>query len=152
MERWLMMIAILLIGYWAKNSSLVIAAGVVLVAMAIPYADTLFPWIRENGISLGVTVITVSILIPIATGELGMADLIDAFKSPLGWFGILCGILVAMLAAKGVALIGSNPLVTIALTLGTILGVVFFRGVAAGPVIAAGIVYWMMTLTSHFFQ
>lgn len=152
MERWLMMIAILLIGYWAKNSSLVIAAGVVLVAMAIPYADTLFPWIRANGISLGVTVITVSILIPIATGELGMADLIDAFKSPLGWFGILCGILVAMLAAKGVALIGSNPLVTIALTLGTILGVVFFRGVAAGPVIAAGIVYWMMTLTSHFFQ
>lgn len=147
-----MMGAILLIGYWAKNSSLVIAAGLLLLAMAIPHAETLFPWIHSNGISLGVTIITISILIPIATGELGLADLIEVFKSPLGWFGILCGILVAMLAAKGVSLIGLNPLVTIALTLGTIMGVVFFRGVAAGPVIAAGIVYWMMTLTNQFFQ
>ncbi|MCT3614998.1 DUF441 domain-containing protein, partial [Lactobacillus acidophilus] len=43
------------------------------------------------------------------------------------------------------------PQVTVALVLGTIIGVVAFKGVAAGPVIASGMTYLVVTLFNlHF--
>lgn len=50
-------------------------------------------------------------------------------------------------------LINQSPEVTVALVFGTIMGVVFLKGVAAGPVIAAGITYCIMqviqVVTNH---
>ena len=34
------------------------------------------------------TIITAAILIPIATGEIGLRDLLEAFKSPIGWVAV----------------------------------------------------------------
>ncbi|MGX7091545.1 DUF441 domain-containing protein [Hutsoniella sourekii] len=144
MERWLLLAAIFGIGFVAHNTSLMIATGFVMLLLAIPQGQVIMPYLNKKGISFGVTIITISILIPIATGQIGWKDLVDAFKSPLGWLGILCGILVAILSARGVSLINESPMVTIALTLGTIIGVVFFKGIAAGPIIAAGITYVLM--------
>lgn len=44
---------------------------------------------KKKGINWGVLVITIAILIPIATKEIGFLDLINAFKSPIGWVAIL---------------------------------------------------------------
>ncbi len=96
------------------------------------------------------TIITAAILIPIATGEIGLRDLLEAFKSPIGWVAVFCGGLVAVLSSKGVGLIASDPQITVALVFGTILGVVFLRGIAAGPVIASGI--HLLYLTSVCFR
>lgn len=45
---------------------------------------------------------------------------------------------VAILSRYGVDQLAAVPQVTVALVLGTIIGVVVFKGVAAGPVIASG--------------
>ncbi len=106
--------------------------------------------IQSRGIDWGgVTVISIAILIPIARGgQITFADLVGVFKTPMGGLiAVACGILVAVLSRNGVSLLANTPpQVTVALVLGTILGVVFLRGVAAGPVIASGIAYCIMSV------
>ena len=135
MESWLFLGIILLVAILAKNQSLMIAAAFVLIMKLIPASRSFFPWLQGKGINIGVTIITAAILIPIATGEIGLRDLLEAFKSPIGWGGGF---------SKGVGLIASDPQITVALVFGTILGVVFLRGIAAGPVIASGITYCIL--------
>jgi len=107
---------------------------------------------RKEGINWGVLVITVAILIPIATKEIGFLDLLNAFKSPIGWVAILSGIGVSLLSARGVNLLSGQPEITVALVIGTIMGVVFFKGIAAGPVIASGITFCILRIIELVFK
>jgi uncharacterized membrane protein (DUF441 family) len=93
-----------------------------------------------------VTIISIAILVPIATGKIGFRDLLNAFKTPAGFIAVGCGILVAVLSARGVGLLAQSPEITVALVFGTIVGVVVFKGIAAGPVIASGMTYVLITL------
>lgn len=146
MESWLFLIGILIIAILGHNQSLMFATTAVLVLMAIPNTSKLLSLIEKQGINWGVTIITVAILIPIATGRVGFSDLLNAFKSPVGWISMFCGILVSILSARGVGFLAISPEVTVALVFGTILGVVFLRGVAAGPIIASGIAFCILQL------
>ena len=53
---------------------------------------------------------------------------------------------MAVLSRQGVSLLAATPQVTVALLFGTILGVVLLNGVAAGPVIASGITYCIISI------
>lgn len=150
MQSWLFLGLILLIAFLAKNQSLLIAAVVVLLIKALPNTEKLMTLIQGKGINWGVTIISITILIPIATGEIDLKDLLNTLRSPVGWVATVCGILVAVLSSKGVGLIAATPEVTVALVFGTIVGVVFFKGIAAGPVIAAGITYTIMQVLALF--
>jgi UPF0756 membrane protein JDM1_1594 len=55
-----------------------------------------------------------------------------------------------LLSARGVNLLHGQPEITVALVIGTIIGVVFFKGVAAGPVIASGITYCILQIIKMF--
>ncbi|MCE2138277.1 DUF441 family protein, partial [Streptococcus thermophilus] len=54
---------------------------------------------------------------------------------------VACGVLVSVLSFHGVGLLSATPEITVALVFGTIMGVVLLKGIAAGPIIAAGITY-----------
>lgn len=108
--------------------------------------EKIFPYIQQKGINLGVTVITIAVLVPIATGEIGFKQLIDAMKSYYAWIALGSGIVVALLAKGGLQLLTQDPQMTAALVLGTILAVTLFNGVAVGPLIGAGIAYAIMQL------
>lgn len=146
MESWLFLIGILVVAFLGKNQSLIIAAVVVLILKILPYSQRLFPLIEKQGINWGVTLISITILIPIATGRVGIMDLVSAFKSPVGWIAVACGILVSLLSYQGVGFLSASPEVTVALVMGTIIGVVFMNGIAAGPIIASGIAYIIIQL------
>jgi len=148
MESWLFIGLIMLVAVLAKNQSLMLATGFILLVKFIPASKDFLTWLQGKGINIGVTIITAAILVPIATGDIGLKDLLDAFKSPMGWVAIFCGGLVAVLSSKGVGLIATDPQITVALVFGTILGVVFLKGIAAGPVIASGIAYCILQLFS----
>lgn len=67
------------------------------------------------------TVISAAIMVPIATGEIGFKELLNVIKSPAGWIAIGCGVLVAVLSAKGVGLLAMSPEMTVALVLAQLL-------------------------------
>ncbi|MBC1449780.1 DUF441 domain-containing protein [Listeria welshimeri] len=147
-ESMLFLLLFLLLGLIAKNNSLIIAVAVVILLKLFHVDGKVMEMVQAKGINWGVTIITVAILIPIATGQIGFKDLIDSFKSSAGWIGLGAGIAVSILAKKGVSYMAVDPQVTVSLVFGTILAVVLFRGIAAGPVIAAGIAYMAIQLVA----
>ncbi|MBX4383336.1 DUF441 domain-containing protein, partial [Mycobacterium tuberculosis] len=102
-----------------------------------------------KGINWGVTIITIAVLAPIASGAIGFKDLADAFKSPYAWVACISGIIVALLAKGGLTLLSEDPHITTALVLGTILAITLFKGVAVGPLIGAGIAYLFMKIFEY---
>ncbi len=149
-ESILFLLLLLLIGFIAKNSSLIIAVGVLLLLRAAGMEEKTFSFIQSKGINWGVTIITIAVLAPIASGEIGFKDLTGAFKSYYAWIALLSGMAVALLAKGGVKLLADDPQITTALVLGTILSVSIFQGVAVGPLIGAGIAYAAMKIIAFF--
>ena len=97
---------------------------------------------RKEGINWGVLVITVAILIPIATGEIGFSHLLNAFKSPIGWIAIISGITVSILSSKGIGLLSGQPEITVALVIGTIIGSCnFLKGLRQGLLLLAELLF-----------
>jgi len=145
-ESLLFLLLLLVIGFIVKNNSLLIAIIVLIVLKLSGLDSKTFSFIQSKGINWGVTVITIAVLAPIASGEIGFKDLSSAFKSPLAWVALISGMIVALLAKGGVSLLENDPHITTALVLGTILSVSIFKGVAVGPLIGAGIAYTAMKL------
>lgn len=140
----LFLLLLLSIGIIAKNKSLIIAVSVLFLLKVIGVESKIFTHIQSKGIEWGVTIITIAVLAPIASGDIGFKDLGGAFKSPFAWIALLSGIAVALLAKGGVILLAEDPHITTALVLGTILAVSLFNGVAVGPLIGAGIAFVAM--------
>lgn len=150
LESLLFLFTLLAIAFLAKNQSLAIAV-LVLLALKVAGAEAkTFTLIQGKGINWGVTVITIAVLAPIASGDIGFKDLSGAFKSPYAWIALVSGMAVALLAKGGVTLLAEDPHITTALVLGTILAVSLFKGVAVGPLIGAGIAFAAMKVFEFF--
>lgn len=134
----------------AKNHSLMLAVGFLLIIKLIGFGDKIFPFLQSKGINIGVTIITIAVLVPIATGAIGFKDLLDAAKSPYAWIALASGVFVALIAKNGVTLLANDPHITVALVFGTVLAVALFKGVAVGPLIGAGIAYMAMKIFELF--
>ncbi|MCA1038842.1 DUF441 domain-containing protein [Bacillus infantis] len=140
------LILLLAIGLAAKNNSLVLAVMVLVAIKAIGADSKVFSVLQSKGVNWGVTVITIAVLAPIASGDIGFKELTAAFKSPYAWIALISGMAVALIAKGGLTLLTEDPHITAALVLGTILAVSLFKGVAVGPLIGAGIAYMAMRL------
>ncbi|MED1490762.1 DUF441 domain-containing protein [Bacillus smithii] len=149
-QPFLFLLLLLAIGFISKNQSLMVAIAVLLVLKVIGTDDKIFSLIHSKGINWGVTIITVAVLVPIATGEIGFKDLTESLKSPYAWIALISGIIVAILGKHGVSLLSESPHITTSLVLGTVLAIALFKGVAVGPLIGAGIAYTAMRIISFF--
>ena len=147
---YLFLLLLCAIGLLAKNMSLIAASGFLLLVKVIGLSDKIFPYLSSKGINLGVTVITIAVLVPIASGSIGFKELGEALKSPYAWIALFSGIAVALIAKNGLTLLAEDPHITVALVFGTILAVALFRGVAVGPLIGAGIAYLCMQAFTFF--
>ncbi|WP_058307122.1 DUF441 domain-containing protein [Gracilibacillus massiliensis] len=140
------LLILFLLGYIAKNQAIMVAVYILFGMKLLKIDDKLFPYIQDKGIGWGVIIITVAVLIPIATGEIGFKDLLQSVKSYHAWVALIAGIFVAVVARHGLTLLADDPQITTALVLGTIIAVVVFQGVAVGPLIGAGIAYVIIKL------
>ncbi|WP_112181596.1 MULTISPECIES: DUF441 domain-containing protein [Paraliobacillus] len=146
----LFLLLLFALGYIGKNQSIMIAVYVLLGMKLFKMDDKLFPYIQDKGMLWGVTIITIAVLIPIASGDIGFKDLIESVKSYYGWIALGAGAFVAIVAKGGLDLLANDPHLTTALVMGTILAVVLFQGVAVGPLIGAGIAYMVMRIVDFF--
>ncbi|WP_407269052.1 DUF441 domain-containing protein [Radiobacillus sp. PE A8.2] len=140
------LLILFILGYIGKNQSIMIAVYILLGIKLFQLDDKVFPYLQDKGISLGVTIITIAVLVPIATGEIGFKELLSSVKSYYAWIALGAGMFVAIIARNGLSLLADDPHLTAALVMGTILAVVFFQGVAVGPLIGAGIAFLIMKM------
>lgn len=144
-SEYLMLLLILALGIIGHNTTVAYAVIIVLVLKLLGLT-VMLDILSVNGLNWGIVLLLAAILVPIATGDVTIANMIDAFKSPLGIAAIVCGVLAAMAGGGGVELLKNDPHIVAALIIGTIIGVCFFKGVAVGPLIAGGMTYALMKL------
>ena len=144
-SEYLMLLLILALGIIGHNTTVAYAVIIVLVLKLLGLTAML-DILSVSGLNWGIVLLLAAILVPIATGDVTIANMIDAFKSPLGVAAIVCGILAAMAGGGGVEILKDDPHIVAALIIGTIIGVCFFKGVAVGPLIAGGMTYALMKL------
>lgn len=125
-------------GVFSHNSSVTIAS-VVLIIVRISPLSQYFPFIQSHALNFGVTILTIGVLAPIASGTISGETLLKSFASYQSILAIIIGLFVAWLGARGVKLMSAQPDVIAGLLIGTIAGVALLRGVPVGPLIAAGI-------------
>lgn len=144
-QEYILLIAILGLSIVGHNMTVAYAAGIVLILKVLGLTQVLNT-LGTNGISWGIIILTVAILIPIANGTINWQHIINCFKSPIGIVALAVGVLVAVAGHFGVGYMQATPEIVTALIIGTMAGVFFFNGVAVGPLIAAGIVCWLVEL------
>ena len=134
----IVLIILLACGILSHNSTITMAAAILIIVRITPLHD-FFPYIQQYGLHLGILILTVAVLTPIASGAIPGDTILKSF---LGWKSLLAiavGIGVAWLGARGVSLMSHQPNVVAGLLIGTVAGVALLRGVPVGPLIAAGI-------------
>ena len=125
-------------GIFSHNTAVTIAAGVLLVLKITPLNEIL-PYVQTHGLNIGVIILTIGVLAPIASGKISGDSILKSFLSWKSLLAISVGIFVAWLGGRGVKLMTNQPNVVAGLLIGTVAGVAFLRGVPVGPLIAAGI-------------
>lgn len=142
---------ILVLGWLGKNHLVVWACLALLALIAAgwtPYLGNL----EEPALRLGLTLLTLSILIPFVRRVKDVAALWHSLASPLGLFAALTGAVAAYLAGRGVPALRTHPEMAIGLIVGSVLGATLLRGVPTGPLIAAGVTGMLLELWSRLLR
>ncbi len=150
LQPYLILGAMALIGFVSHNNTVAWSAVLLMILKVVLPQDKLL-FFGGHGLNWGVIVLTAAMLTPIATGKLGIADILNVFKTPMGIASLLMGCTVALFGRWGAELMTADPEVVASLMVGTIIGVVFFKGVPVGPLIASGILYCFMKVFHFFF-
>ncbi|HEY8347842.1 MAG TPA: DUF441 domain-containing protein [Symbiobacteriaceae bacterium] len=139
------LLALMTLGVAARNPLIVTSAGVVLI-MQVLQLDRFFPMLERRGLEAGLIFLLIAVLVPFATGEVGWPQIRESFTSRTGLAAVIGGIAAAVLSGYGVTLLQMKPEVIVGIVVGTILGVVLFRGIPVGPLAAAGITAVLLAL------
>ncbi|MCE5287267.1 MAG: DUF441 domain-containing protein [Pelosinus sp.] len=143
------LLIIFVLAVLGNNQSVSVAAGFLLLIKLLGL-DSWFPLLESKGMNIGITILTIAILTPLATGRISLHHITDAFKSPIGILALVTGIFVAWAAGRGLLFINASPDMISSIVLGTVVGVCFLNGVAVGPLIAGGLVSMAVALFSIF--
>lgn len=138
---------LLLLGALIKNSLLASAAGILLV-LSFLQMNPVLAILQRRGIELGLLVLTISLLSPFATGQVGLSDLRNTLLTAPGIVAILGGAVAAILNGRGVHLLSVCPEIATSVILGSLASIVFFGGIPVGPVMAAGVTAVLLRLLS----
>ncbi|ENU30079.1 DUF441 domain-containing protein [Acinetobacter sp. NIPH 1852] len=134
----LVLLILLAVGVFSHNTAVTIATGVLILVKLTPL-EQFFPYIQQHGLNIGIIILTIGVLAPIASGKISGENILKSFISVKSLIAIAIGLLVAWLGGRGMKLMTSQPDVIAGLLIGTVAGVALLRGVPVGPLIAAGI-------------
>ncbi|WP_178075936.1 DUF441 domain-containing protein [Paenibacillus oralis] len=139
----LLLLLLAALGIFSSNMPITVAM-IVLLLLRVLHLNSTFPWLDKYGLTIGIIILTIGVMSPVASGKISIQTLWGSFLNWKSLLAIGVGMLVAWLGGRGAALMGSQPTVVAGLLIGTVLGVAFFRGVPVGPLIAAGILSLMI--------
>ena len=134
----MVLIVLLACGIFSHNTAVTIAAAVLIIFRITPLS-AYFPLLQQHGLNIGIIILTIGVLTPIASGTIAGSDILKSFMSWKSLIAIAIGVFVAWLGGRGVSLMAHQPNVVAGLLIGTVAGVALLRGVPVGPLIAAGI-------------
>jgi uncharacterized membrane protein (DUF441 family) len=134
----ILLVLLIIIGLLGRSPLISTAASLLLI-LKLTHLDRFFPAIERRGLEFGLLFLTIAVLVPFASGKISHKDFISIFSSIPGILALLGGTLAAYMNGKGLDLLKVEPEIVISLVIGSIIGILFFRGIPIGPLMAAGI-------------
>jgi uncharacterized membrane protein (DUF441 family) len=134
----LLLVLLIVIGLLGRSPLISTAASLLLILKLI-HLDRFFPVVERRGLEFGLLCLTIAVLVPFAAGKIPYKDFISIFTSVPGILALLGGTIAAHINGKGLDLLQVEPHIVIGLVVGSMIGILFFRGIPIGPLMAAGI-------------
>ena len=134
----LFLVMLIFLGVISQNNSITISATVLLLMQQTALVQFV-PLVEKHGLNIG----TVGVLSPLVSGRVQVPPVAEFLNFKI-IASVLIGIFVAWLAGRGVFLMGQQPVLVAGLLIGTVIGVAFMGGILVGPLIAAGILSFVV--------
>ena len=104
----LILLGLAALGFVSHNTTVAVSILVLIIVRVTPL-NTFFPWIEKQGLTVGIIILTIGVMAPIASGTLPPSTLIHSFVNWKSLVAIAIGVFVSWLGGRGVTLMGSQP-------------------------------------------
>lgn len=131
----ILLIIFIIIGAIGRVSIISVAASLLLV-LRLLRLERYFGILERRSLELGLLFLMISILVPLANGRINSREMMTSILSVAGLFTIVGGVVATVLNARGLALLQAYPALLMSVVIGTIIGIVVFRGMPVGPLMA----------------
>lgn len=139
----LLLVILIIIGLVGRSHIIATAASFLLI-LKLTALERYFPTVERRGLEFGLLFLTMAVLVPFANDKIAWKDIQPLFTS---WYGIIAltgGAIATYMNGKGLEVLRMEPQLIVGLVIGSIIGIVFFRGIPVGPLMAAGITAFMI--------
>jgi uncharacterized membrane protein (DUF441 family) len=140
-----MLVILIIVGLVGRSPIIATAASMLLV-LKLTALDRYFPTVERRGMELGLLFLTISVLVPFASEKVSWKDVAPLFTTVIGLLALAGGALATYMNGKGLEMLRADPQLIVGLVIGSIVGIVFFRGIPVGPLMAAGITAFFLKL------
>ncbi|MNC27300.1 hypothetical protein D3C75_754690 [compost metagenome] len=147
----LLLLALIVIGMVGRSNIITTAACILLVVKLV-HLERYLPTIERRGLELGLLFLTMGVLVPFASERISLKDVTAVFTSWPGIIALVGGALATWMNGKGLELLKFDPQLIVGLVIGSIMGIIFLRGVPVGPLMAAGITAFLLKVSQIFFK
>lgn len=138
---------IFFLGLVSRSCPFLIAAGLILLLKLLKIKSFLL-LLENQGLETGLLFLMLAILVPLILDleRIEPKEIMKAFNSFPGVLAISGGIIATRLNGLGINLLETQPQIIIGLMIGSILGIIFFKGKPVGPLMAGGVAGFFMYL------
>lgn len=146
----LLLVILIIIGLIGRSHIITTAACILLVVKLIQL-ERYLPTIERRGLELGLLFLTMGVLVPFASERISIKDITSVFTTIPGIIALVGGAIATYMNGKGLELLKLDPQLIVGLVIGSIIGIIFMRGIPVGPLMAAGITAFLMKLLQLMF-
>ncbi len=147
----IILVVLIIIGIVGRASILATAASFLLILKLLSL-QRYFPMLERRGLELGLLFLMISVLIPLVNGKVATKDMMSTFMTIGGLCAIIGGIVATYVNCQGLYMLKTDPELMMGLVIGSVLGIVFLKGIPVGPLMAAAIAAMLLKLYQLFFK
>lgn len=147
----IILVVLIIIGILGRASILATAASLLLILKLLSL-QRFFPIIERRGLELGLLFLMISVLVPLVNGKLQTKDLLGTFLTVGGICAVLGGIIATYVNGQGLYMLKMDPELMVGMIIGSVVGIVVFKGIPVGPLMAAAIAAMLLKLYQSLFR
>jgi uncharacterized membrane protein (DUF441 family) len=145
-----LLVVLIVVGLIGRSHIITMAACVLLIVKLI-HLERYLPTIERRGLELGLLFLTMGVLVPFASNRITYREVLNVFTTWPGILALVGGTLATYMNGKGLELLKIDPQLIVGLVIGSIIGILFLRGIPVGPLMAAGITALLIKMFSLLF-
>lgn len=147
----IVLVILIIVGLIGRSPIITTAACLLLIVKLVSL-DRYLPTIERRGLELGLLFLTMGVLVPFASDKISLKQIVSVFTTWPGILALAGGAVATYMNGKGLELLKLDPQLIVGLVIGSILGIIFLRGIPVGPLMAAGITALLLKVFSYLFE